>query len=419
LQLLTGIYLPRLKWKRIPDEKDKEIIELQYAKARALATSVPMRYAIETFFMLPRFTAVDISKIEKGFGKFAAMATLFSWPGISATISRRILTFTEDKIGKNDDESYYSWLMGEFGHKLMIDNHDLSHIDMASFNTLTEKMLRVGAFFEVIHTVTMFGFFFIKRGDFEKAAVMAGLLGRIGAEYEHDHARVYQLLLEIRLSIEQGKLKDCIAAAHRGTLLAERLGLRPIHLEFLALKARGHVLLGDQEGPETCFKHQDEIRSNTHLVPYYLSDYVTVRSMFSVFCLEEAVKDGGNPRIHQLARESWKWGMQAVKVSKKMKRDRVEILRLMGTRSWLIGERNKALKWWGDSVETGERLKFRPDLSRTYFEIGKRLSEPNSPYRELNGITAAEYLNKAKTMFEEMGLQWDLEQLERVMEHPD
>ena len=36
LQLLTGIYLPRLKWKRIPDEKDKEIIELQFAKARAL-----------------------------------------------------------------------------------------------------------------------------------------------------------------------------------------------------------------------------------------------------------------------------------------------------------------------------------------------------------------------------------------------
>jgi hypothetical protein len=30
-----------------------------------------------------------------------------------------------------------------------------------------------------------------------------------------------------------------------------------------------------------------------------------------------------------------------------------------------------------------------------------------------------EYLNKAKSMFEEMGLQWDLEQLERVMEHPD
>ena len=45
---------------------------------------------------------------------------------------------------------------------------------------------------------------------------------------------------------------------------------------------------------------------------------------------------------------------------------------------------------------------------------GKRLSKPNSPYRELNGVSAAEYLNKAKTMFEEMDLQWDLEQLKNL-----
>ena len=106
--------------------------------------------------------------------------------------------------------------------------------------------------------------------------------------------------------------------------------------------------------------------------------------------------------------------MKAEKASRKFKRNRVEVLRLMGTRSWLAGEREKALKWWGESVETGERLKMRTDLSRTYFEIGRRLSEPKSPYRELNGINAAEYLTKARTMFEEMGLQWDLEQLERL-----
>jgi tetratricopeptide (TPR) repeat protein len=414
LQLLTGIYLPRLKWKRIPDEKDKEIIELQFAKGKALSTSVPKRFVIETFFMMPRFTAVDISRIEKGFGNFALHAALFAWSGISATISRRILTFAEDRIGTNDDESYYYWMLGEICHKLMIDDHDLSHIDTASFNTLTEKMLRVGAFYEVIHGVVMSGFFFIKRGDFEKAGEMAALLGRIGAEYEHDHAKVMQLLLEVRISREQGKLKEAIDAARKGILLAERLGLREIHLEFLASKTRAHVLLGDQEGSETCIKHQEEIESNTHLVPYYLSDYVAARSMYSTSCLEEAVNNGDNSRIGQLASESRKWGMQAMKVSKKMKRDRVEILRLMGTRSWLIGEREKALKWWADSVETGERLKMSPDLSRTYFEIGKRLSEPNSPHKELDGIPAAEYLTKAKTMFEEMDLQWDLEQLERL-----
>ena len=63
---------------------------------------------------------------------------------------------------------------------------------------------------------------------------MAGLLGRIGAEYEHDHAKIFQLLLEVRISREQGRLKESIDTAHKGILLAERLGLRNIHLEFLA-----------------------------------------------------------------------------------------------------------------------------------------------------------------------------------------
>jgi tetratricopeptide (TPR) repeat protein len=415
LQLLTGIYLPQLKWKRIPDEKDKEIIELQYAKGKALSTSVPKRFMIEGFFMMPRFTAIDISRIEKGFGKLASVAGLFSWTGISATISRKILTFTKNKIGKNDDESYYSWLLAEMTHKICVDDFDLSHIDMTSFNTLTEKMLRVGAFFEVIHEVLLLGFFFIERGDFEKVGDMEGLLGRIHREYGHDLAGVEQLLLEVRLSIEQGRLKEAIDATHKGILLAERLELRGIHFGFLTLKARAHVLLGDQESSETCFKYQEEMKLNTHLIPYHLSDYVAVRSTFSVSCLEEAVNNGDNLRIRQLAMESWKWGMQAIKASKKFKRDRVEVLRLLGTRSWLLSKRNKALKWWAASVETGERLKMMLDLSRTYFEIGKRLSERNSPYRELNGISAAEYLNKAKTIFEEMDLQWDLEQLENLI----
>lgn len=414
LQLLTGLYLPRLKWKRIPDEKDKEIIELQFAKGKALSTSVPKRFMIETFFMMPRFTVVDISRIEKGFGTLAALAGLFSLTGISATISRKIVKFTKDKIGANDDESYYSWLLGEMAHKMFVGDYDLTHIDMDLFNTLTEKMLRVGAFYEVGNEVLLLGWFFIERGDFEKARYMTGLMGRIGAEYEHDHSKQFQLELGMRLSIEQGKLKEAFDTACRGIVLTERLGLRDVHFEYLSLKARAHMLLGDKEGAEMCFKYQEEMKSNTLLIPYYLSNYVAARSIYSVSCLEEAVKNGDNPRIHQLSKESRKWVMQAMKASRKFKRDRVEVLRLMGTRSWLIGEHKRALKSWGDSIETGERLKIKTDLSRTYFEVGKRLSEPNSPYKKINGIGASDYLNKARAMFEEMDLQWDLEQLEHV-----
>jgi len=49
------------------------------------------------------------------------------------------------------------------------------------------------------------------------------------------------------------------------------------------------------------------------------------------------------------------------------------------------------------------------------FEVGKRLLEPDRNYNELKGITAEEYLEKVRIRFEEMDLQWDLDELDKVM----
>ena len=40
--------------------------------------------------------------------------------------------------------------------------------------------------------------------------------------------------------------------------------------------------------------------------------------------------------------------------------------------------------------------------------------ESQSKYKDLSGISAEEYLEKAKVLFEEMDLEWDLAELEKV-----
>jgi hypothetical protein len=56
---------------------------------------------------------------------------------------------------------------------------------------------------------------------------------------------------------------------------------------------------------------------------------------------------------------------------------------------------------------------FYPEAAVSYIlmnvDVGKRLMEPHSKYKELNGITATAYLDKAETMFREMDLEWYLE----------
>ena len=86
----------------------------------------------------------------------------------------------------------------------------------------------------------------------------------------------------------------------------------------------------------------------------------------------------------------------------------------MGVYYWITKRQKKALKWWSRSIKEGEHLGARLDLSRTYFEVGKRLLEEDSKHKVLNGIKAEEYLEKARVLFEEMGLQWDLDELSKV-----
>lgn len=68
------------------------------------------------------------------------------------------------------------------------------------------------------------------------------------------------------------------------------------------------------------------------------------------------------------------------------------------------------------AVTKGEELDARPDLSRTYFEIGKTLLDPKCNCKQWNGMSAQEYLDKTREMFQKMDLQYDLDELDKIAE---
>ncbi|MEE9574318.1 MAG: hypothetical protein V3W20_14780, partial [Candidatus Neomarinimicrobiota bacterium] len=85
--------------------------------------------------------------------------------------------------------------------------------------------------------------------------------------------------------------------------------------------------------------------------------------------------------------------------------------RLMGVYYWILGKQKQALNWWIKSIKEGERLGARLELSRTYLEVGKRLLESGSKYKELDGVKAKDYLDRARQQFIDMDLQWDLDKM--------
>jgi hypothetical protein len=145
-----------------------------------------------------------------------------------------------------------------------------------------------------------------------------------------------------------------------------------------------------------------------------LSNYCRSQVEYDLYRLNESIKNGNKTGSFEYRKKAIKSARMLLKQSQKVAQHRTEAYRLMGVYYWLTKKQNKALKWWDRSVNEGVRLGARLELSRTYFEVGKRLLEAESKFNALKGIRAEAYLEKASVLFEEMDLQWDLEELERV-----
>jgi hypothetical protein len=83
----------------------------------------------------------------------------------------------------------------------------------------------------------------------------------------------------------------------------------------------------------------------------------------------------------------------------------------MGVYKWLTDDRKSAFKLWHEAVTEGSSIGARPQLSRTFAEMGLRPYPVNRELPDADVSTAAEYLHQAEAMFRDMELHHDLENL--------
>ena len=144
---------------------------------------------------------------------------------------------------------------------------------------------------------------------------------------------------------------------------------------------------------------EDCLKKQSALPPVYVTPYLHARFLFDIQLLEESILSDNKSSILKHRKNVSKSRKTALKTSNKYALFHCDILRLVGLSYWLMDGQNKAVTWWERAIEAGERLRARPDLARTYMEIGRRFLEENSKYKELNGISAKEYLEKARSMW--------------------
>jgi class 3 adenylate cyclase/tetratricopeptide (TPR) repeat protein len=411
IHLLISLYLPFLKFKKTPTDKDRRLHMLSRKRQDCLPFVAPKRFLVEAFYLIREYSKYELTKIEKGAALFSALSSLFHFSGISFRLSRKILKSFESKIDRNDVISKLIYEAHTLGLHFFAGNWDIvKEYD----DDLINKSLSMGEFM-MSHVYLLFhAWISMEKGCFDETQRRIEKLFEIANTYEYDTARRAAIFCEVSLLAKYGRIYQALSRVEDATATHKEIGWDMYIFWIYAYAVRVQIVLRGIGAAEEALKHARKYLPGVEKVPLHFIHYLMSDFMVYLYWLEESMKAGNQSEIKKNRKSAFSTGRRAVKTSKKAHVYRTEALRLMGTYYWLIGEQRKAIKWWGKSIQEGERLGARLEVSRTYFEVGKGLLEEKSKYKELNAIKAEEYLAKAKTMFEEMDLQWDLDQLERI-----
>jgi class 3 adenylate cyclase/tetratricopeptide (TPR) repeat protein len=413
--LLIALYLPSLKFKRLPTQGDVEAVDLFYKKCKALAIINPKRFFIESLYLCKVITNFDLKRFETALEIFVGASVLFSFTGISFRLSKKILDAAKDRVLKEDARISIIYALLETvrhyleGNWKAIKKHD---------DDLVTKNLSIGEIYFASQYLYWNGFPLILQGSFDLAEAMVNRLKEISEIYENDFSTSLKYELNTCLLIECGRLRDALIEAEKGINFTSRPGLSYFLLGMYSHKAWIHISIGDMEKGEEALRYANDVRREVNPVPFQLSHFYRSQLKYDLYRFQESIEKGSRAESHGHRVKTIKSCKMLLKVSKKAAQYRTESYRLTGSYYWLINKQKEALKWWRKAMEEGERLGARPELSRVYLEVGKCLLEPKSDYKILNGLRAEQYLEKAKVLFEEMGLQRDLNELDRVATTP-
>ena len=413
LTLIKSLYLPYKRVKRIPEPRENDIINLVAKKAYALSQMDVRRMFIEVILHIRSFFHFNIAKIDNGISVLIMQSGAFSLGGISFRISKKILEYSENYINQEDVTEIVHYKCIEAINNFLSGNW-IRGIEFDK--SLVDRAIVIGANQQITHGYTFwYCLQAIELGNFTNANILITKLHEFGKEYDNDLAIARKFMAKTKLLIKHRMFHEAMIEVENSISLLNRIGLVPFGIYAKGMKAYIQLLSKDMtEAKQTLSLLSAELSGKGRITPFHKSSFLRSQFLFDLSMLEDPVSFNKYNNRSQLRKKARKSGKAALKNSLKVACEKPEIFKLMGIYYWLAGNRKRALKWWNKSIKIGEQLGARPELTRTYIEVGKRLLEKKGRHTSLNNITAEEFFGKAEVLFKEMDLKWDMEELEKI-----
>lgn len=415
--LLIGIkilFFPSKKVKNIPGKEDYEILDLCEKRITALSLIDTDRTFIDAITSVKWLKKFDITKTGKITIVYSGISIIFSLTGILFKISGKVLEYAKNSLNytKNDIKSLLIYNISKLLHNVYAGNWN---IELEYDENLINENLNIGEVHYASFVLLFNGLLKAAQGNFHHANLLVKRLYEIGEAYDNDYIRIAKCVLNAYLLLQCRKLNDARDELDAGLSLANKTKFNMMNVFISGMKAYIQILLKDIEGAKDFLSEVRKIvSSEKRIMPIYISSLVLSQFLFDLYMLEESIHSQNQSEEVQSRKQAYNNRKVALKNSKKSPGIKTDVFRLMGVYYWLKEKQKKALTWWSKSIRIGKQLGVRPELARTYMEVGKRLLDKKSKFKQLDGIRAEEYLAKAHTLFKEMKLQKDLDELDKI-----
>ena len=415
LAYVTSLYLPILKWNKAASRRDNEILDLLAKKLTCASITDTLTMLKLQFIVARRLSKFKIATVDNGVEILGATSLLFSWTGLSLKLSKKVISFAKTKDSIKNIESSPMFQFAE-----LIDNY-LSGENLRNekpYNTeLVDYGLRMGELnFTTFYTYQS-SLRSIERGQYDDAVMQIEKLLHIADVYDFSYAKVIYYAANTKLLMKYRKLNDAVSCSELGIEYSKKLDEKHFIISHLSYQGRMQALLGNIEATKKAL--QDASMLMSPLIPtFHSNDYYICQFIYDISILEHTLKEDNMALIKKHKKQALLSGKKAVKFSvKKNAADRVEIFRLMGTYYFMINKINKAILWWDKSIKQAEYMGYSLELSRTYYEIGRRSIENHKKNSKICGKIAEEHLEGARNMYIGMNLQWDLDELDKIVSY--
>ena len=410
LGLLFKLYFNSFYFSKPTDEQFDLYARVLTHWGEASTTFNPKRSFLQSFYFLKVLSNYDLTGSASGLKLFIGGSNFFIHTGLSLKTGRKMLDLAK-KAGAEDHPTpliYYRFL-----NKLLDYNSGILEEDKTMEHTFKVGM-QIGDFWTTTVYAVYCGYAFIDRGDHNGFIKMTEKLNEIADSFDNSHARAQWYRLSAIGNFLFRKMDDDLDLISEGIVYAGKSGHFTVLLILWCIKSLSHSLKGETEEAVKAFQEAGKHIHDKQFLPIYYSQYLLARAWMEWSALKYCI-DHHKP-IKKEAASVLKTNNIIIRLSKTVPSKSVEAWRLKAMVYRQLGKMNSALKCFSKSIQLGQKYNCSLELSRTYFEAGKFLQDSDSKRNTILGFSANEYLLKAKSLFEEMDLQWDLKEYERYME---